>query len=163
MANCQSPQFCSQIPPRGGHVGRLVHRFLPSIRALGVVDWREWAPQLGRAPERAPADARQSLNRRRAKSPHTAPVERPRRCSTTRHTFNLSTVIGESAAIAAQGHDSGLHTGSSNVLRLMAASVVRSHEIAAPCDGLLVQGPCLCSRLRWGPPPGFAFPVALLP
>jgi hypothetical protein len=36
MTNCQSPQFCSQIPPRGGHVGRLVHRFLPSIRALGT-------------------------------------------------------------------------------------------------------------------------------
>jgi hypothetical protein len=36
MTNCQSPQFCSQIPPRGGHVGRLVHRFLPSIRALGA-------------------------------------------------------------------------------------------------------------------------------
>jgi hypothetical protein len=71
MANCQSPQFCSQIPPRGGHVGRLVHRFLPLIRTLGVADWREWAPQLGRAPERAPADARQSLNRRRAESPPT--------------------------------------------------------------------------------------------
>jgi hypothetical protein len=40
MANSsQSPQFCSQILPRGGHVGRLVHRFLPSIRTLGVVDW----------------------------------------------------------------------------------------------------------------------------
>jgi hypothetical protein len=87
-----------------------VHRFLPSTRALGVVDWWEWAPQLGRAPERAPADARQSLNRRRTKSPHTAPTERPRRCSTTCHTFNLSTVIGESAAIATQGRDSGLHT-----------------------------------------------------
>jgi hypothetical protein len=24
MANCQSPEFYSQIPPRGGHVGRLV-------------------------------------------------------------------------------------------------------------------------------------------
>jgi hypothetical protein len=35
----------------------------------------------------------------------------PRRCSTTRHTFNLSAVIGEIAAIATQGHDSGLHTG----------------------------------------------------
>jgi hypothetical protein len=92
-------------------MGRLVHRFLPSIRALGVVDWREWAPQLVRAPERAPADARQSLNRRRANSPHTTPAERPWRCSTTRHTFNLSTVIGESAAIATQGRDSGLHTG----------------------------------------------------
>jgi hypothetical protein len=100
MANCQSPQVCSQISPRGGHVGRLVHRFFPSIRTLGVADWREWAPQLGRAPERTPAGARQSLNRRRAKSPHTAPAERPRRCSTIRHTFNLSTVIGERAAIA---------------------------------------------------------------
>jgi hypothetical protein len=39
MATCPSPQFCSRIPQRGGHVGRLVHRFLPSIRALGVVYW----------------------------------------------------------------------------------------------------------------------------
>jgi hypothetical protein len=29
LRNCQSPQFCSRIPPRGGYVGRLVHRFLP--------------------------------------------------------------------------------------------------------------------------------------
>ena len=107
-------------------------------------------PQLGRAPERAPADARQSLNRRRAKSPHTAPAERPRRCSTTCHTFNLSTVIGESAAIATQGRSCGLRTG-------------YLHEATAPCEGLLVQCPCLCSLLRCGPPPGFAFPVALHP
>ena len=46
---------------------------------------------------------------------------------------------------------------------LMAAPVVRSHEITTPCNGLLVQGPGLCSRLRRGPPPGFAFPVALHP
>jgi hypothetical protein len=61
---------------------------------------RQGVGALGRAPERAPADARQSLNRRRAKSPDTAPAERQRGCITTRHTSNLSTVIGESAAIA---------------------------------------------------------------
>jgi hypothetical protein len=111
MANCQSPQFCSQIPPRSGHVGRLVHTgschqsvlWESQIGESGM----EWAPQLGRAPERALADARQSLNCRRAKSPHTTPAERPRRCNTTRYTFNLCTVIGESAAIATQGHGSG--------------------------------------------------------
>jgi hypothetical protein len=66
----------------------------------------------GHQPERAPAGwcARQSLNRRRAKSPHTTPAERPRRCKTTRHTFNLRTVIGESAAVAMQGHGSSPRT-----------------------------------------------------
>jgi hypothetical protein len=127
MANCQSPQFCSQIPPRGGHVGRLVHRFLPTICALGSGGRRlvgvGSAAWQARAPERAPADARQSLNRRRAKFPHTAPVERPWRCITARYTSNLSPVIGESAAIATQGRTrqwhSGLawHSGSGQLLR----------------------------------------------
>jgi hypothetical protein len=75
------------------------------LAGVGSAAW-----QGGRTPERAPADAHQSLNRRRAKSPHTAPAERPRRCIMTRHTFNLSAVIGESAAIPTQGHGSGLHT-----------------------------------------------------
>jgi hypothetical protein len=41
----QLPESTVLLPnpptPRGGHVGRLVHRFLPLIRALGVADWRE--------------------------------------------------------------------------------------------------------------------------
>jgi hypothetical protein len=36
MASCQSPQFCSQIPPRGGNAGRLVHRCLPSTRMFAL-------------------------------------------------------------------------------------------------------------------------------
>jgi hypothetical protein len=71
-----------------------------------VGDWRERRNSNARARQWPPHWI--LAIRRRAKSSHTAPAERPRRCSTTRHTSNLSTVIGESAAIATQGHDSGL-------------------------------------------------------
>jgi hypothetical protein len=67
MANCRSPQFCLLLNPPTrrprGAPGTPVLAIDPCSGGRRLVRVGSAAPQLGRAPERAPADARQSVNR----------------------------------------------------------------------------------------------------